>query len=310
VDVLCLVLVLALAVKLFAGRLLSTSAVSAWATVFVAICVQAAPYLVLGVAVSTGIAVLVPAGFFRRALPASPVLAVPVAGLAGVALPGCECGSVPVAAGLMQRGVPRGPAVAFLLSAPAINPVVLVATAVAFPGHPQVMLARALASLLTAWVVGWLWQRLGREVPVPDRFAALAGHSRLARMRIIAGHDLTQAIGYLTVGAAAAASLNVVVPRGWLTGLAGTELLAVPALAVLAVLLAVCSEADAFVAASLVQFSLTARLAFMVVGPAVDVKLVAMQAGTFGRRFAVRFAPVTLLIAVLAATLVGRWLLA
>jgi uncharacterized membrane protein YraQ (UPF0718 family) len=310
VDVLCLVLVSALAVKLFAGRLLSTSAVSAWATVFVAICVQAAPYLVLGVAVSTGIAVLVPAGFFRRALPASPVLAVPMAGLAGVALPGCECGSVPVAAGLMQRGVPRGPAVAFLLSAPAINPVVLVATAVAFPGHPRVMLARAVASLLTAWVVGWLWQRLGRGIPVPDRFAALAGHSRLARMRIIAGHDLAQAIGYLTVGAAAAASLNVAVPRGWLTGLAGTELLAVPALAVLAVLLAVCSEADAFVAASLIQFSLTARLAFMVVGPAVDVKLMAMQAGTFGRRFAVRFAPVTLLTAVLAATLVGRWLLA
>jgi hypothetical protein len=120
---------------------------------------------------------------------------------------------------------------------------------------------------------------------------------------------VAQAIGFLTVGAAAAATLNVVVPRSWLDGLAGSDLVGIPALALLAVLLAVCSEADAFVAASLTQFSLSARLAFMVVGPAVDVKLIAMQAGIFGHRFALRFAPATLLITVLAAALVGRLLL-
>ena len=69
------------------------------------------------------------------------------------------------------------------------------------------------------------------------------------------------------------------------------------------------SEADAFVAASLTQFSLTARLAFMVVGPMVDVKLVALQAGTFGRRFAARFAPLTFVVAVGAAVAVGAVLL-
>ena len=37
----------------------------------------------------------------------------------------------------------------------------------------------------------------------------------------------------------------------------------------LAVVLSICSEADAFVASSLTEFSLTARLAFMVVGPMV-----------------------------------------
>ncbi len=73
--------------------------------------------------------------------------------------------------------------------------------------------------------------------------------------------------------------------------------------------LAICSEADAFVAASLTQFSLTARLAFMVVGPMVDVKLVALQAGTFGRRFTSFFAPLTFCVAVGAAVLVGTVLL-
>jgi uncharacterized membrane protein YraQ (UPF0718 family) len=73
--------------------------------------------------------------------------------------------------------------------------------------------------------------------------------------------------------------------------------------------MAICSEADAFVAASLTQFSLTSRLAFMVVGPMVDVKLIALQAGTFGGRFALRFAPLTFAVAAGSAILVGWWLL-
>jgi uncharacterized membrane protein YraQ (UPF0718 family) len=53
-------------------------------------------------------------------------------------------------------------ALTFMLAAPAINPVVLVATAVAFPGQPQMVLARCVASLLTAVTMGALWSKWGR----------------------------------------------------------------------------------------------------------------------------------------------------
>jgi hypothetical protein len=76
-------------------------------------------------------------------------------------------------------------------------------------------------------------------------------------------------------------------------------------LAVLAVVLSICSEADAFVAAGLTRFPITSRLAFLVVGPMVDVKLVAMQIGTFGKAFALRFAPLTFVCAVASAVVVG-----
>ncbi|CAN5316594.1 hypothetical protein BH20ACT5_BH20ACT5_19750 [soil metagenome] len=115
--------------------------------------------------------------------------------------------------------------------------------------------------------------------------------------------------GFLVVGGITAATLNVVVPRSVMDGIASSFWLSILLLALLAVVLAICSEADAFVAASLSQFSLTSRLAFMVVGPTVDVKLVALPAGTFGRRFAVRFAPTTFVTAVGASVLVGWWLL-
>ena len=52
--------------------------------------------------------------------------------------------------GCSVTGTSGAAALTFMLSAPAINPVVLVATAVAFPGQPAMVLARCVASLVTA----------------------------------------------------------------------------------------------------------------------------------------------------------------
>jgi uncharacterized membrane protein YraQ (UPF0718 family) len=310
IALVALVVVAAAALRPLLDRLLDRPAVAHWATVFVAIAVQAMPFLVLGVAISAAVAAFVPAGLLPRALPRRPELAVPIAAAAGAALPGCECGSIPIARRLVARGAPPAAALAFLLSAPAVNPVVLTATAVAFPGRPRVVLARLLASLLAAIVVGLVWARTGRD-DLLESGRRRADHDGppLVVLVATAQHDLLQAGGFLIVGAATAATLQTVVPRSILDAVAGSGPLAVLALAGLAVAMAICSEADAFVAASLTQFSLSARLAFLVVGPMVDVKLVAMQAGTFGRRFAVRFAPLTLAAAIASSVVVGRWLL-
>jgi uncharacterized membrane protein YraQ (UPF0718 family) len=289
---------------------LSAPVMQSWTTVFVAVVVQALPFLVLGVLLSAAIAVFVPPSFFARVLPKRPALAVPVAGAAGAVLPGCECASVPVAGALVRRGVAPAAALTFLLSAPAINPIVLTATAVAFPDDPGMVLARFVASLLVACAMGWLWQRLGKADWLrPPARAAYDGQSRGAAFWGSVRHDVMHAGGFLVVGAMAAATLKAVVPEQWMQATADHPVLSVLALAVLAVLLSICSEADAFVAASLSQFSLTARLAFLVVGPMVDLKLFAMQAGTFGRGFALRFAPATFVLAVAVSVLTGAVLL-
>jgi uncharacterized protein len=288
-------------------RALSAPVMQSWMTVFVAVVVQALPFLVLGVLLSAAIAVFVPPSFFARALPARPALAVPVAGAAGAVLPGCECASVPVAGALVRRGVTPAAALAFLLSAPAINPIVLTATAVAFPRDPEMVLARLVASLAVACAMGWLWLRLGRTdlLRPPTAHDDDDGQGKGAAFWGSVRHDVMHAGGFLVVGAMAAATLKAVAPQSWLRTAAENPVLAVLALAVLAVVLSICSEADAFVAASLSQFSLTARLTFLVVGPMIDLKLFAMQAGTFGRAFALRFAPATFALAVAVSVLTG-----
>ncbi|MFF5306785.1 permease [Streptomyces sp. NPDC013161] len=304
---------LAVAVLLLSGTpWLNDPAVAAWRTVCLAITVQALPFLLLGTALSGAINAFVPADLFTKVLPKRAALAVPVAGIAGAVLPGCECASVPVANSLIRRGVTPAAAFAFLLSAPAINPIVLTATAVAFPGSPAMVLARLLASLATAAVMGWLWLWLGREEwlrPVVRHTGHQSGHSRFTEFRLGFQHDFLHAGGFLVLGAMAAATFNVTVPRSVLDTFSGSPWLSVLFLAGLAVVLAVCSEADAFVAASLTGFSPTARLAFMVVGPMVDLKLIALQAGTFGRAFAVRFSTATTVVAVAASVLIGGALL-
>jgi uncharacterized protein len=123
--------------------------------------------------------------------------------------------------------------------------------------------------------------------------------------REAARHDIVAAASYLAVGAGAAALLHVLIPPWVFEHLAGHVVVGVLSMAMLAVVLALCSEADAFVASSLSMLPLLPRLVFLVVGPAVDVKLIAMHAGMFGRAFAARFAPATFAIATLTATVVG-----
>ncbi|TDB71152.1 permease [Micromonospora sp. KC723] len=310
VEVLAALLILLIALREPLAGLLSAPSLATWTTVFVSVMVQAVPFLVFGVLLSAVIAVFVPRSFWARALPRHPALAVPVASAAGVVLPGCECGSVPIAGSLIRRGVTPAAALAFLLAAPAINPIVLTATAVAFPANPEMVLGRAVASLIVAMVMGWLWLRLGRTdwIRLPRR-PDLDDARRAVAFWSAVRHDIVHAGGFLVIGAAAAASINVLVPERWLRVLADEPVLAVLALAVLAVLLSICSEADAFVAASLSQFSLTARLAFLVVGPMVDLKLISMQTGIFGRGFAARFAPATFVVAVVVAAVTGMVLL-
>ncbi|MFT4265034.1 MAG: permease [Nocardioides sp.] len=304
-ELVALLVILVIAGQRWIRAEITSEAVQTWCTMFVAVVVQSTPFLVGGVLLSTVISRLVSERIIRRIVPRSPVLAVPVAGLAGICLPGCECAAVPVTDSLLRRGVGPGAAVTFLLAAPAINPTVIVSTAVAFRADQTMVVARVGASLATAVLVGWWCVLRGDRLRLERRVRAHDHHQSFLQA---AHHDFLHAAGFLVFGAMAAAAVNTFVPREIMDSVAGHAVLGVLALATFAFVAALCSESDAFVAASLTSFSDTAKLAFLVVGPAMDVKLATMEAGQFGMAFARQFVPVVLVVALLCAVATG-WLL-
>ncbi|HYP23863.1 MAG TPA: permease [Actinomycetota bacterium] len=275
--------------------------------VFSSLLIEAVPFVLLGAVVSAGIEVFVPGRFFERLTDLPRPLQLPAAALTGFAFPVCECGSVPVARRLAAKGLSPAAAVTFMLAAPILNPVVLASTFVAYRGRDTLwtmMLGRAGLGLVAAVAVGWVVANKSKGEllrPRPgDHDHHHEGETRPAAFFAHLSGDFLFMGRYLVLGAVVAAALQTFVPQDVIGSVAGTPVVDLLAMMALAFVLSLCSESDAFVAASFVQFGPGAQLAFLVFGPMVDTKLGFLYSATFTRGF---FR--TVVVSVAAVTLAG-----
>jgi uncharacterized membrane protein YraQ (UPF0718 family) len=289
--------------------------VRTYLVIFGSLLVQALPFVMLGALAASLVEVFVPIGTLEKLGRLPRPLQLPAAALAGLAFPICECGSVPVARRLAQRGLMPSAAVTFMLAAPVLNPVVIASTFFAYRGRSTqwtMIGGRFLLGFLVAIAVGWLvGNRTTDELLKPNPEEAHEHLTELGRPEarwrrffVHLGNDFLFMGRYLILGATVAAAIQTFLPTSVLTGVAGVPVVSLLVMMTLAAVLSLCSESDAFVAASFVQFGPSAQLAFLVFGPMIDLKLLALYGGTFRRGF-VR----TVLVGVAATTLVGTlWL--
>jgi len=272
------------------------------ASVAAAIVLEAAPFLLVGSLLGALVHVLVPEAALRR-LPRSAGGQV-LAGLAaGFVLPVCECGMVPLARRLLGRGVQPRLVLAYMLAGPVLNPVTLASTLAAYQGDWGMVLWRAILVMAPAAALALALGEAPAEAllrPARDGLGDLRGRPAPSvcgcgevhagsRWRAVAGHTASEfldMLGFLLLGALAAGVCKVLLPPEAVRSLAGNPLLAVAGMMGLAVLLSVCSEADAFVAASFNVFPIPAQLAFLALGPMLDLKLIPMYLAVFRRRAA------------------------
>ena len=304
--------------------------------VFSALLIEAFPFILLGALVSAAIEVFVPQSAFARLARIPGRWQVPTAALAGMAFPVCECGSVPVARRLAAKGLAPGAAITFMLAAPVANPIVIASTYVAYHGRSTLWLmvfGRLILGLIVAMCVGWVVSLQTKKQllkPRPDDIADASETAELATTDMAAlqqiaemekanahvhasgglgrwrdyfghvGNDFLFMGRFLILGAAVAAGVQTFIPQSIIGSVANLPIISLLAMMGLAFILSLCSESDAFVAASFVQFGPAPQLAFLVFGPMVDMKLGAIYMGTYNRGF---FR--TVLIVVTAVTLVG-----
>jgi uncharacterized protein len=303
------------ATVIVAGRLLKVGEfdrVQTFLVIGTSIALEALPFVLLGAAVSAAIEVFVPERWFTAVSRLPLPLQIPGVALAGMAMPVCECGSVPVARRLIVRGVHPAAGIAFMLAAPVINPIVLFSTAVAYQGRGALamVLGRLVLGLVVAIVAGAIIARSGAGRLVEHaRDHEPHGHDhdhRHGRVRGFVDHlmsDLLLMGKFIVLGAAIAAALQTIVPQSVFTGVLTSPFVGALLMIVLAFLLSLCSEADAFVAVSFIQFPPGPQLAFLAAGPVLDTKLVLLYAGAFGRAFVFKLALVIVPVVVAGSML-------
>ncbi len=312
-----------------------TRLATAWA-IFQGLLIEAMPFLLLGVTIAGLARWLVPQSAWVRRLPRHPLLAPIVGALLGFALPACECGNVPVARRLLASGAPLGTGFGFLFAAPVLNPIVLASTWAAFPDKTWLLWARpagafaialALSALLglipeSRLLQGALLEERRLSQPLSslgllERRTGLLGavpvkpepqrESRAPSRRDLLSHSTREFLSLLTLlvlGSALAAVVQTWLPRSWLLALGSAPTLSVMALMLLALVVSVCSSVDAFLALGFAaQVTPGALLAFLLLGPVVDLKL----AGLFTVLLTPRAIAMTAVSASLMVLLIGQW---
>jgi uncharacterized membrane protein YraQ (UPF0718 family) len=94
---------------------------------------------------------------------------------------------------------------------------------------------------------------------------------------------------YFAIGVVITSVFNTRVDQAILDTIAKSELLALPSIMGLAMVLSLCSTSDAFIAAPMASFSMAAKLAFLVFGPMMDIKLLFMYSSVFKRKVVLSF---------------------
>ena len=258
-------------------------------TLAVSVLIESLPFVALGVVLSIVVQVWVPPGVIERWMPRRAWARRAVLSLLGMIVPVCECGNVPFARGLLMRGFSVPETLTFLIAAPIVNPIVIITTHQAFGFSDGILVARLLGGYAIANLIGWLYSRHpSPDALLTDRFrdtCALVTHEPGGRgRRTIAQFvvELRAVMPALVIGSALAGAVQVLVPREALVAIGSNPALSIVAMMALAMVVSICSNVDSFFALSFAStFTPGSIVAFLLVGPIVDVKMLALMRTTF-----------------------------
>jgi uncharacterized membrane protein YraQ (UPF0718 family) len=276
---------------------------------------------VLGVVIAGILEEFLPQEVIPRYIPRNRPLAIAMSCFLGLPFPMCECGIIPVMRRLLRKGLPLSCCVSYMLAGPIINVVVMLATYVAFSGMENAVTGtgRQAHQMGGAWMLGmrmslgflvafgtglvveWQYRKHGIKLLSPLAQPDIKGltnndngstvrarptlRKRLSNISETALHDFVDIMAFLTLGALLAALTRQLLSHDDVDHLSRNyPVFAILIMMGLAILLCLCSEADAFVAASFTTLQPAAKLAFLVLGPMLDFKLYMMYTRVFSTR--------------------------
>jgi uncharacterized membrane protein YraQ (UPF0718 family) len=254
------------------------------------------PFVLLGVFISGIIQIFITEQMVSKFIPKNRFLSVLYGTFIGALFPACECGIIPIVRRLILKGVPLHMGIAFMLTGPVINPIVLFSTYVAFGNNWDIMLYRGGLAIIVSIIVGLIisFQYNSKQL-LEKKTLDIHNHDLKGEPHFF--HKLLGALQhavdeffsvgkYLIIGAFIAAAMQTFIKTSTLLAIGQNELSSSAVMMGLAFILSLCSEADAFIASSFTStFSTGSIVAFLVFGPMIDIKNTLMMLDAFKKKF-------------------------
>ena len=258
-----------------------------WVTLSLSVMIEALPFVMLGICIAIVVQVWLPAERLLTYLPQQPLLRRACLSLLGITLPVCECGNVPLARGLLAKGLTPSESLVFLLAAPILNPVTIITTQQAFAGDMTILWARVLGGFAIANLVGWVYARRPAEELLTNTFVASCQADYVQQSKQVASfaifrREVQAMLPALVTGAGLAGLVQVLVSREVLVSLGSQPVWSVIAMVALAFIVSICSNVDAFFALAFRQTFMTGALvSFLTFGPMIDIKMLSLLRTTY-----------------------------
>lgn len=258
-----------------------------WANIFISMVLEALPFILIGAIVSSVIQMYISEDIVKKILPKSRILSIIIAACMGIVIPICECAIVPIARSLIKKGIPIAVAVVFMLTVPIVNPVVIASTFYAF-ADIKVVLIRVLGGIICAIAIGLLIELLtSKKSQVVNRTGeyenicdcgceSIDYFYNKSKLRLCLEHankEFSNILRYYIFGSFLSSLFIVIVKEEFLQNFSKGSILPIFIMMLLAFLLSLCSEADAFIARGFLDyFGVPAISAFLIFGPMLDLK--------------------------------------
>lgn len=285
-----------------------------WFAIFISIIIEALPFVLLGTILSGIIEVFITPDIVNKFLPKNKFLRVLFGTFVGFVFPSCECGIIPIINRFLEKKVPSYTAVPFLATAPIINPIVLFATYSAFGNSIRFLILRFVGATIVAIALGIMLaflvdDNILKEDAKPTHFHDYSDKKWYQKIFLALAHAIDEFFDtgrYLVFGTLIASAMQIYLPTRVLTTIGHSPITAILVMMLLAFILSLCSEADAFIGASLLStFGIAPVMAFLLIGPMIDIKNLMMMVNSFKTRFIVQFISVSSLIIIIYCLFVG-----
>ncbi|TCO68274.1 permease [Marinisporobacter balticus] len=305
--------------------------------VFLSIILEVIPFVMIGTFISSIIQIFVSERTIVKIIPKNRLVGLIAASLMGIIFPVCECAIVPIMRRLIKKGVPLYIAVTFMLAVPIVNPVVLASTYYAFSDQTYMVFLRGFLGLMSAILIGHiigiiqykndplknntLHEHIGcsDEHDHQHHHSCGCGHHHhsvsvskrgfFSKIIDIIEHtslELYDVGKFLIIGAFLSALMQTFVSRSYILSIGQGKVSSTIVMMILAFVLSLCSEADAFIARTFVgQFTTGSIVGFLILGPMIDIKNTLMLSGSFKMKFVVKLITIISLVCFIMAMLVN-----